>query len=247
MSEQKSQLVEALIAAQKEFAPALKLSENPHFRSKFVDLATAWDAVKTALWNHGLTVLQTTDVRENGATVLVTHLEHTSGQQRISVYPLIPAKDRDPQALGAALTYARRYTLMAILGLAPEDDDGETASKKGNSEPPKAPPKASQPAKSAEKPATNGPAASASSDTLAKLQSLALDPKPAGLAWSKPHALNWLKKHFGVASSTDLSPTQLQDAYLLLSTQHKSGEQAYRTLLEQMESEGRVLAGKEAA
>lgn len=128
MSE-KPGLVAALIAAQRNFKAAIADSVNPHFRSHYVDLLGAWDACKEALWDQGLTVEQYTRVTATG-TVLVTRLDHVSGESREGEYPLVPAKDRDPQALGAAMTYARRYCLMAMVGLAPEDDDGNKASEK---------------------------------------------------------------------------------------------------------------------
>lgn len=160
-------LVAALIAAQRKFKAAIKEAENPHFQSKFVDLAGAWDACREALWDQGLTVEQFTRVQATGP-VLVTRLDHVSGESREGEYPLVPSKDRDPQALGAAMTYARRYCLMAMVGMAPEDDDGNTASEK-----PKAPP-APKAAKSAAPANTTGKAASPPSERpwMKKLQAV---------------------------------------------------------------------------
>lgn len=135
MSEtKKSELVAALIAAQRDFAPAVKSKVNPHFRSKYVDLAGAMEATQEALWKNGLTVVQMTETTADHFATLITRLEHVGGECRESRYPLIPAKDRDPQALGACMTYARRFCYMAILGIAPEDDDGETASGRGKAQ-----------------------------------------------------------------------------------------------------------------
>lgn len=128
-------LTAALIRAQRAFKPALKTSYNPHFKSHYADLHSVNEAVDDALWQNGLTVTQTCDVRPEGV-VLLTRLLHESGEELASVYPLLPAKDRDPQALGACMTYARRYCKAAIVGLASEDDDGNAASDRGQSDKP---------------------------------------------------------------------------------------------------------------
>lgn len=116
-----------LIAALKDFSAAAKnpakTATNPHFRSTFAPLPEVLDYVRPALAQHGLTITQLTDGYE-----LITLLMHTSGEWLSSRYPLHPVKD-DPQGLGSAVTYARRYTLLALLGLAgDDDDDGNTAS-----------------------------------------------------------------------------------------------------------------------
>jgi hypothetical protein len=130
MTDKPGGLVSALIEAQRNFKVAIADSDNPFFKSKYVDLAGAWDACREALWGAGLTVVQFPRVDAVGGLVLVTRLEHTSGEFREGAYPLLPTKSNDPQSLGAAMTYARRYCLMAITGLAPEDDDGNKASGK---------------------------------------------------------------------------------------------------------------------
>jgi hypothetical protein len=115
----------ALAKAQGEFKPAFKDASNPFFKSKYVDLAGAIEACRAALSNHGLAVVQT---MEDGERLrLSTTLIHASGEWISSQYPVIPVKN-DPQGIGSALTYARRYSLMAIVGLAAEDDDGNAAS-----------------------------------------------------------------------------------------------------------------------
>ena len=123
----------ALFRARKVFGPVLKHATNPHFKSKFASLGAILDAVEDALLAEGLLLVQTTGYTELGA-VLRTELILVAepGQRISSVYPLAPAKGNDPQALGGALTYARRYQALTILGLVPEDDDGETASGRGN-------------------------------------------------------------------------------------------------------------------
>lgn len=140
VTEQHPGLVAALIAAKREFAPATKNAINPHFKNRYVDLDGTLAACEEALGNHGLAVIQTTDASAvGGAPVLITELVHVSGECRKGQYPLSPAKLNDPQALGACLTYARRYSYMAILGIAPTDDDGNEASGRGEGNGPKAP------------------------------------------------------------------------------------------------------------
>jgi hypothetical protein len=122
--------VDALIAAQKKFKPAVRNQENEFYGSSYVDLEGAWDCVRDALHEHGFTVIQTVNVDKEFGPMLVTELVHRDGGHRLSLYPLAPAKPNDPQALGGATTYARRYALMAMLMLCPEDDDGNAASAK---------------------------------------------------------------------------------------------------------------------
>lgn len=118
----------ALVKAQSAFGPALKSSQNPHFRSKYADLAACVEAVVDALNNNGIALIQRTLPSENGVTV-ETVFVHTSGEM-LSSGPLhVPAQKQDAQGYGSALTYARRYSLMAACGIAPEDDDGHAASK----------------------------------------------------------------------------------------------------------------------
>lgn len=126
---------EALTGAQKAIGHASKSSVNPHFKSKYADLAAVIDAVKGPLNDNGIAFYQSCAVRDGGEVVLCTTLSHTSGQWLKSEYPLRPSKP-DPQGFGSALTYARRYCLAAIVGIASEeDDDGNEASKPANKNP----------------------------------------------------------------------------------------------------------------
>jgi hypothetical protein len=118
----------ALVKAQMAFGPALKTSQNPHFKSRYADLAACVEAVIEALNSNGIALIQRTLPCESGVTVETVFL-HTSGET-LSSGPLhVPASKNDPQGYGSALTYARRYSLMAACGIAPEDDDGHAASK----------------------------------------------------------------------------------------------------------------------
>jgi len=125
MSESPMVMVAAFIKAQQAFKPAVKDAVNPHFKSKYVTLQAAIDAVLPALHANGFALIQRTSVVD-GRTILRTELLHVSNECLVSDYPVHPVK-ADPQGEGSALTYARRYALMALCGIAPEDDDGNAA------------------------------------------------------------------------------------------------------------------------
>lgn len=119
-------LFAALSNVQSELRGAAKESRNPFYKSKYSDLQSTWEACRDALVKNGFCVVQTTDCNEFG-DYLVTTLGHKSGESISGKYPLKPIKPNDPQALGSALSYARRYSLAAIVGVYSTDDDGESA------------------------------------------------------------------------------------------------------------------------
>ena len=121
-------IASALVRAQRGFAPALKTSTNPHFRSKYVDLAGCIEAVVDALNAAGIALIQRTSEDNTGVTV-ETVFVHESGEMMECGKLHVPASKQDAQGYGSALTYARRYSLMAAAGIAPEDDDGNAASR----------------------------------------------------------------------------------------------------------------------
>lgn len=133
-SESINELAKALCLAQKEIEPAHKNKTNPFFNSGYADLSAIWGSCKDILSNHGLCVVQTTDRDEYGIA-LVTTLIHTSGQWIEGNYPIVTLK-QEPQSLGSAVTYARRYALMSIVGIVTdEDDDAENAMDRNGSKP----------------------------------------------------------------------------------------------------------------
>lgn len=123
----------ALVKAQKQFAPALKSSTNPHFKSKYAALDACVEAVIDALNSNGIYLMQATHEFDGGVSVETTFI-HESGEQISAGRLQFPAPKQDPQGYGSALTYARRYSLMAACGIAPEDDDGNHAVKSQNDE-----------------------------------------------------------------------------------------------------------------
>ena len=133
-SETLGALAAALSKAQADITGALKDSSNPFFKSKYADLASCWDACRKQLAANGLSVIQTTRMADQGL-VLVTTLAHSSGEWIAGEMPVLMSvqgksgefKEITPQAQGSGITYARRYALAAIVGLAQVDDDAEAA------------------------------------------------------------------------------------------------------------------------
>jgi hypothetical protein len=119
-------IAKALVKAQKEFGPALKSATNPHFKSKYADLSACVEAVIDSLNANGVMLLQKNHPSEHGVSVETIFL-HESGEEYSAGILNVPATKLDAQGYGSALTYARRYSLMAACGIAPEDDDGNAA------------------------------------------------------------------------------------------------------------------------
>lgn len=124
-------LAPALVKAQMKMGVALKDSSNPFYKSRYADLNAVIDACMPALNSEGITVLQIPDVITLGSgttiPVIQTMLVHESGEYIASNTQIICAKQNDPQALGSATTYARRYGLQSMITLTADDDDSERA------------------------------------------------------------------------------------------------------------------------
>ena len=116
----------ALAKAQATLSNVSKDKANPFFKSKYADLGSVLDSIRGPLADNDLAIVQTTEYVD-GVTLLCTALLHKSGQSISGRYPIISTK-QDPQGYGSAMTYARRYTIMAIVGVAAEDDDANAAS-----------------------------------------------------------------------------------------------------------------------
>lgn len=147
-SESINELAAALAKAQGEMGGALKDSANPFFKSKYADLSSVWEACRAPLSKHGLSIVQFPKTEYTGTpepyewtskmgekrygvrvvcvVSVLTRIAHTSGQWlEDSVSTMLPTGD--PQSVGSAITYLRRYALQSVAGVAPEDDDGEAA------------------------------------------------------------------------------------------------------------------------
>lgn len=127
MSNDIDKLASALAKAQGEMEGAKKDKKNEHFRSKYADLASCWDACRDPLSKNGLSVSQFPLWSQPGTFSLQTILMHESGQY-ISSHFSMPVKDAtNPQAVGSAASYARRYALCSVVGIAPSEDDANMA------------------------------------------------------------------------------------------------------------------------
>jgi hypothetical protein len=124
-----SKVAAALVKAQKAFGPALKTSTNPHFRSRYADLSAVVEAVIDALNDNGIALTQRIHPSETGVCIETVFI-HESGEVITSGPLYVPAAKQDAQGYGSALTYARRYSLMAACGVAAEDDDGNAATRR---------------------------------------------------------------------------------------------------------------------
>lgn len=118
-------LTAALSKAQGEITGAVKDADNPFFKSHYADLQSVWDAIRGPLSKNGLAVMQLPGM-EGSAITVETVLSHSSGEWMASTLSMVPVKS-DPQGVGSAITYARRYALQSVAGVAPMDDDGEAA------------------------------------------------------------------------------------------------------------------------
>lgn len=118
------------LQAQAEFPKLQKDGENPHFRSSFITLDNLLDKVLPVLNKHGLSLVQSV-TSVDGTPALLTSV--SDGENAVESTMLLMMKSNDPQGQGSAITYARRYSLMALLGLAAgEDDDGNAANEAEN-------------------------------------------------------------------------------------------------------------------
>lgn len=134
-SETIGKLSEALAKAQGEMKPASFDAQNPHFRSKYATLASIMDACRSALSQNQIAVVQGTSVIED-RVIVTTMLIHASGEFISDQLSMNIQKD-SPQAIGSAITYARRYSLASLAGVvSDEDDDAEAAMPKENAQRP---------------------------------------------------------------------------------------------------------------
>jgi hypothetical protein len=124
-SESIAKLTEALSKAQGIIEGAKKDADNPFFKTTYADLSSVWRACRGPLSENGLAVMQTVETC-NDKYILVTTLSHSSGEWMRSFMPILLVK-HDPQSLVSSITYCRRASLAAMVGVCPSDDDGESA------------------------------------------------------------------------------------------------------------------------
>lgn len=129
-SETLTKIAPALLAAQKAVGNAKKQATNPHFKSKYANLEAVIEAVKDALNDNGIAIIQTVGEVGAGTICVGTRLMHESGEY-IEDMASAPLSKQDAQGVGSAVTYLRRYSLAAICSITQEDDDGESAKEVG--------------------------------------------------------------------------------------------------------------------
>lgn len=122
-----TKIAPALLEAQRQIEDAIKDSLNPYFKSKYANINAVMEACKPSLNKNGISILQPL-VTENGKNYVRTVLLHESGEFISSDTEIVVAKEKDPQALGSAISYSRRYGLQSFVAvLSSEDDDAEKA------------------------------------------------------------------------------------------------------------------------
>ena len=126
-SESIVKIAQALVKAQSKMGNAVKDSKNPFYRSSYADLNSVREACMPALNAEGISIIQPTTVIE-GKLYVETVLLHESGEFVSGLYEVVVAKQNDPQALGSAISYSRRYGLQSMVNVGSTDDDGEAAS-----------------------------------------------------------------------------------------------------------------------
>jgi len=127
-SESIAALAAALAKAQGQMKGAVKDSANPFFKSKYADLASVVEAIRVAFASNGLSYIQTVEPSDKDEVRVETTILHSSGEWISCGVLALPVSKSDAQGYGSCLTYARRYSLSAATGVAPEDDDGNAAS-----------------------------------------------------------------------------------------------------------------------
>ena len=131
-SEQINEIATALSKAQKQMTGATKGANNPFLKSKYSDLSMVIDAISKPFADNELCFIQAVEMNETKVSV-TTRIMHSSGQFFESVTELQPVK-LDPQSVGSAATYAKRYGLQGLAGVPSVDDDGNSASKQSKQE-----------------------------------------------------------------------------------------------------------------
>lgn len=126
-SPQINELSKALTLVQGKIEDAKTDSTNPHFKSRYPSLASVYASCRKLLSEHGIAIVQSPSVTEKGEVRITTLMAHVSDQFIEDSFDLMP-KDKSPQAYGSAVSYGRRYALMAMIGIASDDDDGSSAS-----------------------------------------------------------------------------------------------------------------------
>lgn len=138
----RASIAKAFVSAQKAMEAVKKAASNPHFKTKYADLSEVVESVVPALNDAGIGVIQAPAFDGKWVTITTTFL-HESGASLSGSLQMLPSKT-DPQGVGSAITYGRRYSLLAMTGAAPEDDDGNASSGPRQARPQEGPSAAAQ-------------------------------------------------------------------------------------------------------
>ena len=193
-----NELATALSKVQAKLEGAKMDGSNPFFKSKYATLFSVWEASRKSLTDNGLSVVQTCSVGESEGLIVDTTLLHSSGQWISGELAIKPAKN-DPQGVGSAITYARRYGLASIIGICPEDDDAESAMER--------------------KPTAQMPNSKTSPAQLKKIYAVA---KEKG--YSEELATSIMVREFGTGHSKELTKKQASDFIEILTEGKYLGE-----------------------
>lgn len=140
-SQETTELAKALLQVQRQMSPAMKDGKNPFTRSNYATLNSVMESCREALLNNNIWLCQyPVPIDMPDCLGLMTKLTHTESGQWQASLAVVPLPKADPQGMGSAMTYARRYAITAMLGMVTEDDDGEAAKRAPNAQSrPKAP------------------------------------------------------------------------------------------------------------
>lgn len=238
-SENLDAFAKSLCAVQGELRPALKDSSNPFFKSKYADLESAVETARPILAKHGFAITQGCVERENGSWILVTKLMHSSGQWMETDCPIL-VKDQSAQGFGSGMSYARRYSFMAILGMTATDDDDDAEAAVGrhhqNLTPTKQPilkpnpPTPSPTPQPAPIPAQNGPiqANKTASSNLSEAQLKRLWAITKQYGWTTKQVKELVSYKFQKDSSSDLTKDEYDYLTQLLQSQKPENHEVIR-------------------
>lgn len=143
-------LAAAKIKATAALPPLLKDSVNPHFKQRYSSLSAVLEAIQKPFGTAGIAILEGVTIQDGSVIVECTLVHAASGESITHQLPM-PIGGNTAQAVGSAITYGRRYLLMTMCGIAPEDDDGESAT-----QPPRRQQAPAEPPQAAPAPAANG-------------------------------------------------------------------------------------------
>lgn len=128
MAEFPKHLAKALFAIQGEVSGVVKDSTNPHFKNRYASLESVIDTVKPFAQKHGVVFMQSPGEYMDGVMHITTSVIHAETGECVHATTGSPVAKQDPQGVGSAITYLSRYSLMALFGLPPVDDDAQSAS-----------------------------------------------------------------------------------------------------------------------